>query len=322
MRLAYKFIQNIAVNTDGSKRDIRTICNRQLFAATYRTLNDPFECSVRYNDDSAKNKAFESRINSLIFNAGIFSLFQPNSHESFPSSEAMWTYYANSHRGFCIAYDLDMMISAKSSDFDLVDCLEIRYQDNSPVIYSSDSVDVMREKHFGRKSVSWKKENEVRLIFSNSGLKQIPQKAITAIYFGLNMPFEDRQQIMSGLEDLDIDFYQVETIPNCYKLKVTKVENIANIEIIKAERKPMLDNLTILYNSTAKDKQTIESLIKEIRKTLSRPTNICIVDDMKSGILLDKYPPTDAERKYLGEHWIAMSTFDAPEVVFYYPERD
>lgn len=322
MRLAYKFIQNSAIDTDGSKRDIRTICNRQLFAATYRTLNDPFECSVRYNDDSAKNKAFESRINALIFNAGIFSLFRPNSHESFPSCEAMWTYYANSHRGFCIAYDLDVMLSCKSTNFDLVDCLEITYQDNSPVIYSSDSIDVMREKHFGRKSVSWKRENEVRLIFSNSGLKQIPTNAITAIYFGLNMPFEDRQEIMSGLDGIDVDFYQIETIPNCYKLKATKVENIANIEIIKADRKPMLDNLTILYNSTAKDRQTIETLIREIRKTLSRPTNICIVDDIKSGILLDKYPPTVVERKYLGEHWIAMSTFDAPDVVFYYPERD
>lgn len=322
MRLAYKFIQNIAVNTDGSKRDIRTICNRQLFAATYRTLNDPFECSVRYNDDSAKNKAFESRINSLIFNAGIFSLFQPNSHESFPSSEAMWTYYANSHRGFCIAYDLDMMISAKSSDFDLVDCLEIKYQDNSPIIYSSDSIDVMREKHFGRKSVSWKRENEVRLIFNNSGLKHIPHNAIVAIYFGLNIPLEDRQEIMSGLDGTDIDFYQMETIPNFYKLKATKLENIANIEILRAERKLMLDSLTILYNSDAKDRQSLEALIKEIRKGLSRPTNIDLVDDVKSGIILNKYPITDKERKYLGKHWLAMSTFDAPDYFMYYPERD
>ena len=203
-----------------------------------------------------------------------------------------------------------------------VEPAEIKYQDNSPIIYSSDSVDVMREKHFGRKSVSWKRENEIRLIFNNSGLKYIPHNALVAIYFGLNIPLEDRQEIMSGLDGIDINFYQIETIPNCYKLKATKVENIANIEIIKAERKLMVDNLTILYNSAAKDRQTIELLIKEIRKGLSRPTNICIVDDMKSGVLLDKYPPTEAERKYLGEHWIAMSTFDAPEVVFYYPERN
>lgn len=322
MRVAYKFIQNIAVNADGSKRDVRTICNRQLYAAKYSALNDPFECSVRFDSESAKNKAFESRINHLLFNAGIFSLFKPQRDEKFPSSEAMWTYYANSHQGFCIAYDLDVIVPAKSVDFDLVDCLDIKYQDNSPIIFHSDSGEDIREKYFGRKSVSWKRENEVRIIFNQFGLKNIPKDAIIAIYFGLNMPFEERQEIMSGLDNLDIDFYQIETIPNCYKLKATRVENIVNIEIIKAERKPMVDNLTILYNSEAKDLQTIEALVKEIRKGLFRPTNICIVDDLKCGILLDKYPPTEAERKYLGEHWIAMSTFDAPDVVFYYPERD
>lgn len=322
MRIAYKFIQNTAVNTDGSKRDIRTICERQLFAATYRTLNDPFECSVRYKDDNAKDKAFESKINSLVYNAGIFSMFKAQAHEHFPSSETMWTYYANSHNGFCVAYDLDILSSTPSSNFDLIDCIDIKYQNNSPEIFSSDTIEVMREKHFGRKSVSWKKENEIRLIFQTSGLKHIPDDALVAIYFGLNMPFEDRQKIMDGFNGIDISFFQIETIPNCYKLKATRVDNIANIEIIKAERKPMLDNLTILYKSEAKDRQTIEALIKTIRNSLSRPSNICIVDDMKSGILLDKYPPTTEERKYLSEHWIAMSTFDAPECVFYYPERD
>lgn len=322
MRIAYKFVQNIVENADGSKRDIKTICNQQFYAATYRTLNDPFECSVRYKDDLAKNKAFDTKINSLVFNAGIYSLFKSQIHESFPSSETMWTYYANSHRGFCIAYDLDILASDKTLEFDLVDCIDIKYQNNSPEILLSDSIEIMRKKHFGRKSVSWKKENEVRLIFNQSGLKHIPEDSIVAIYFGLNMPLDDRQQIISGLDGMDIDFYQMETIPNCYKLKATKLKNIANIEILKAERKPMLDNLTILYNSNAKDRQTLEALIKEIRKGLSRPTNIDIVDDVKSGEILNKYPLTDEERKYLSEHWLAMSTFDAPDYFMYYPERD
>ena len=322
MRIAYKFIQNIAVDTDGVKRDIRTICNQKLYAATYRTLNDPFECSVRYKDENAKDKAFESKIYSLLYNAGILSLFKAQPNEHFPSSETMWTYYANSHNGFCIAYDLDVLEATHSQDFDIIDCIDIRYQNNSPEIYSTDSIEVMREKHFGRKSVSWKRENEIRIIFNTSGLKSIPQNALLAIYFGLNMPLEDRQAIISGLEGVDVDFYQIETIPNCYKLKATKVDSVANIEIIKAERKPMVDNLTILYKSEAKDRQTIEMLVKAIRESLSRPTNICIVDDMKSGLLLDKYPPTEDERRYLSQHWIGMSTFDAPKYVMYYPERD
>lgn len=76
MRIAYKFIQNIVESADGSKRDVTTICNLQLFAATYKTLNDPFECSVRYNDEAAKDKFFQSKVNLLLFNAGICSLFK------------------------------------------------------------------------------------------------------------------------------------------------------------------------------------------------------------------------------------------------------
>ncbi|MCM1077901.1 MAG: DUF2971 domain-containing protein [Bacteroidales bacterium] len=322
MRIAYKFIQNVAVDSDGSKRDVRTICDQQLFAATYRALNDPFECCVRYKDDYAKDKAFETKINSLVYNAGILSLFKALPSENFPSSETMWTYYANSHHGFCIAYDLDVLESSRTDGFDLIDCIDIKYQNNSPEIFSSDTAEIMREKHFGRKSLSWKKENEVRLVFSTAGLKNIPQNGIIAVYFGLNMPLEGRQKIMSRLKHLDIDFFQIETIPNRYKLKATKVDNIADIEILKAERKPMVDNLTILYKSKAKDRQTIEMLVKAIRANLSRPTNICIVDDLKSGILLEKYPPTTEERQYLAEHWVAMSTFDAPQYVMYYPERD
>lgn len=321
MRIAYKFIQNTVVNTDGLKRDIQTICAGQLYAATYRDLNDPFECSVRFDSDAAKDKVFQTRVNSLVYNAGICSLFLPQSQEKFPSSETMWTYYANSHNGFCIAYDLDILEGAKSDGFDLIELLSIKYQNNSPEIFVTDTIDLMREKYFGRKSVSWKRENEVRLVFHSSGLKHIPKDAVVAIYFGLNMPIEERQQIISGLGENNIDYYQIETIPNCYKLKATKVDNIADIEIIKAERKPTLDNFTLLYKSEAKDRQTIEALVKAIRSGLTRPTNICIVDDLLSGELLDKYPPTNEERKYLSEHWIAMSTFDAPDYVMYYPER-
>ncbi len=89
MRIVYKFIQNIVENADGSKRDVKTICNKQLFAATYNTLNDPFECSVRYNDEDAKNNYFQSKVTTLLFNAGIFSIFMTNGKDKFLGIETM-----------------------------------------------------------------------------------------------------------------------------------------------------------------------------------------------------------------------------------------
>lgn len=320
MRIAYKFIQNIVENADGSKRDVTTICNLQLFAATYKTLNDPFECSVRYNDEAAKDKFFQSKVNSLLFNAGICSLFKADGTAKYPCSETMWSYYGNSHKGFCIAYDLDAF--SESEDFDIIESLDILYQDNSPIIYSSDSVEIIRQKLFGRKSSAWNKENEVRLLFNSSGLKKIPPNAIVAIFFGLNMPLKYRQEIISGLEHTNIEFYQIETIPNCYKLKATKLMGTADFEILNFERRLVVDNYNILYKSSAKDKQSIESFVAEFRKTLWRPTNITIVDEPIICALLDKQSKSVKEQKLIAEHWIAYSSFDAPEFVWYYPEKN
>lgn len=320
MRIAYKFIQNLVENTDGTKRDVTTICNKQLFAATYKTLNDPFECSVRYNDEAAKDNFFQSKVNSLLFNAGICSLFKAKGNAPFPNSETMWSYYGNSHKGFCIAYDLDAF--SNSENFDIIDSLDIKYQDNSPIIYSTDSIEVIREKLFGRKSTAWNKESEVRLLFNTSGLKSIPTNAIVAIFFGLNMPLKYRQEIISKLEHTNIEFYQIENVPNCYKLKATKLMGTTDFEILNFERRLVVDNYNILFKSAAKDKQSIEAFVSKFRKTLSRPTNITIVDDPTICTLLDKISKSIKEQKLIAEHWIAYSTFDAPDVVWYYPEKD
>lgn len=319
MRIAYKFIQNIVEDTDGSKRDVRTICSQQLFAATYKALNDPFECSVRYNDETAKDNFFQSKVNSLLLNAGICSLFMAGKTK-FPDSETMWSYYANSHKGFCIAYDLDAF--SKSENFDIIECLDIKYQDNSPIIYSTDSIDIIRQKLFGRKSKAWHKENEVRLLFHSHGLKDIPQNAIIAIFFGLNMPLKYRQEIISGLEGTEIEYYQIETIPSCYKLKATKLIEMTEFEVLNFERLLVVDNYNILYKSPAKDRQSIEAFVSAFRKSLSRPTNITIVDDPLTCDLLNKQNKSVNEQNFIAEHWIAYSTFHNPEIVWYYPERD
>lgn len=168
MRIAYKFISNIVQNADGTKRDICIICNHQLFAGTYDKLNDPFECAVRYETDALKNKLFQDRIATEIFSAGIYSLSIPQTGDKFPNNETMWAHYANSHKGFCLAFDLDAF-SDKSlprlDDFDLENCIDIDYQDNSPIIYGGDSTEEVRKKLFAKKSKAWKRENEVRLIF-------------------------------------------------------------------------------------------------------------------------------------------------------------
>lgn len=306
------------ISDDGTKRDVSTIVNRQFFAATYKSLNDPFECSARFSGDNRTIESLQTKISHMTYNAGIFSLCKPLPNEKFPCSETMWAYYADSHKGFCIAYDIDVLNDRMH--YDLIDVINVNYQDNSPIVSADDSDDSIREKIFGKKSKHWKKENEIRLVFGNSGLKSIPQDAITAIYFGLNMPLSERNDIINGLNDSGISFFQMETIPNHYKLRATPLMGEIEYRIIKFERKPLVDNYNILYMAEAKDKQSIEEFVTEFRKTLTRPSNITVVDDSRACDLLDKFGRTDEEEAFVSKHWLAYSTFDAPEFVWYHPE--
>ncbi len=136
------------------------------------------------------------------------------------------------------------------------------------------------------------------------------------------MPLKYRQEIISGLDGENVDFYQIETIPNCYKLKATKLMGTADFVILNFERLLVVDNYNILYKSSAKDRQSIEAFITEFRKTLSRPTNITVVDDPNICTLLDKPNKTAKDQKLISEHWIAYSIFSSPEIVWYYPEKD
>jgi hypothetical protein len=325
MRIAYKYIANSVVDDSGILRDTSTICGNMLFASKYEHLNDPFECSARFSTNKAKDRSFDANLQRDVFQAGIYSLCLKQIDEKFPSNETMWAHYANSHKGFCIAYDLDILEDSLSSDFDLLCKLDVKYQDNSPVIDEQDSFQVMREKLFARKSKAWKSEHETRLIFKTDGLKPIPQNAIVAIYFGLNMTLKERNCIINGIKCNDITYFQIERIPNCYKLKATEIMDISDIdyEVLAFERLPRVDNYEILYKSEAKDKNTIEAFIKHLRKGLSRPSNLNLVDDARALKLMAwNYTPNASELQFISEHWIAMSTFDAPDYVSYYPQRD
>ena len=47
----------------------------------------------------------------MAYSAGVYSLIKPLDNETFPCSELMWAHYADSHKGFCIEYDLDIRLA-------------------------------------------------------------------------------------------------------------------------------------------------------------------------------------------------------------------
>lgn len=320
MTKVYKYRANLIV--DGQKRDTIQLSENKLHAANFRILNDPFEGSV----DLPKSERYDSWVTPLkqgIYDVGVYSLSKPKDGESFPCNELLWAHYANSHKGFCIEYDLELLGGTLCRNFDISNRINVDYKDQRPEVLETDNIFDVQTKVFGTKSLAWEYENEVRLVFSKEGLKPIAKEAVTAIYFGLNISLEDRRDIVNRMSGRNIDFYQVERVENLYELKATKLEFDYLHDIVDVEPMKYIDNYIILYKSINKDKNTIYEFVEQFRTKLTRPANITIIDNLKIKDLINKprFQLSEEEVNLEAKHWIALSTFDAPATVWMYPEK-
>jgi hypothetical protein len=322
MAKVYKYRANLII--EGEKRDTAQLLDSVLYAANLRFLNDPFEGSVEL-PKSERHEHWVTPIKQGIYDIGIYSMSKPKVDETFPNNELLWVHYADSHKGFCIEYDLDALTKYPSKDFDMSDQINVDYKNERPNVSETDNVLQVRKKVFGTKSLAWEYENEIRLVFIQSGLKPVSEKAITAIYFGLNISLENRRDIIKKMSGRNIDFYQVERVDDFYKLKATKLLFDYSHEILNIEHIPTVDNYMILYKSPNKDENTIREFVEKFRSRLNRPTNITLIDDIRAKAILDNYIPrklmsTD-DIEIQSKHWLALSTFDAPECVWMFPEK-
>lgn len=322
MTKVYKYRANSVI--EEKKRDAIQLSNNVFYAANLRVLNDPFEGSVEL-PKSDEDEYWVTPLIQGMYNIGVYSLSKPKGNETFPNNELLWAHYANSHNGFCIEYDLDILTNNRSYDFDISNIINVSYKDERPEVLKSDNLFEVQKKVFGTKSLAWEYENEVRLVFLKSGLKPVAANAVTAVYFGLNISFEDRRDIVQRMSGRNIDFYQIERIENSYKLKATKLLFDYSHEVVDLKHCPTVDNYMILYKSPNKDKNSMREFVERFRTKLTRPTNITIIDDIKAKSILLNYKPrkqmSNVEIEIQANHWIAYSIYNAPEDVWMYPEK-
>ena len=278
MNKAYKYRANTELLEDKSKRDVMSLANNVIYAAKIQKLNDPFEGSVELLE-------YEERkhwgIIQKLYTAGIYSLSKPKSDETFPCNELLWAHYANSHKGFCIEYDLDKLSKHTLSNYDISHVLHVSYENERPKVSANDSVIQIQKEVLGKKSLAWECENEVRLVFEKYGKKIIPEDAVTAIYFGLKISLKDRQEIMKRMSGRNVEFYQIEHVGNLYQLKATKLSFDYSYEIINVEHKPTINYYTILYKSPNKDGNSINEFFEQIKRHLKYPMEITLVDGIQ-----------------------------------------
>ena len=319
MRVGYKYRANLA-NETGKRRDTDSLIKGELYAPKMKDLNDPFEGSV----DLPLSQEHEHWVTPLLqesYSAGVYSMSKQKEGEVFPCNELLWAHYANSHKGFCIEYDLDKLDTCITAIIDYR--IDVEYQENKPIISPEDSIEAKIKKAFSTKSLAWDYENEYRLVFGSSGVKKIAFEAIRAIYFGLNMPLAERNAIVNGLKDKGIEFYQIERVGKDYKLSANKLLFDYSHEIVKVEKLPTVTNYIIWYKSPNKDKSSVEDFVQRVRKNLESKSNITLIDDMKVKDIIDKprMMMSLEEIDIVSKHWIGYSIFTSPEVVWMHPER-
>lgn len=240
--LGYKFRNNI-------KRDIDdTLAINKLYAPIRDILNDPTEMhfnDLSFLDFSAKNalyakhvkECYESLLDFTRKKCGIFALSKNI------DNELQWAYYADGHRGFCIEYDIDVIMESynysvrvkngRLKSMPLVFKVDIDYQNSFP-LFTQEMMERLTETNdyrdclictLGTKSQNWQHENEVRLVFSKSGAIELDYRAVKGIYFGCRFDNSSNEieRIMHLLKGRSIRYYQMKFIENSYILDYDEI---------------------------------------------------------------------------------------------------
>lgn len=221
----------------GLQRDLESLKNNQFYAAQPCMLNDPIEM-IFYSekatreikilkllyanpkhsgdelDDALKN------LEHIALKCGIFSLSQCH------TNELLWAHYANSHQGFCIEYDLDLLVCAykrhgNKLDFFPIEIAYLAHPDEADLKFSileNNDEKSLFKKFFGFKSKAWQYEQEIRIVTNRFGSFSYPFRAVRAIYFGVKIMPEQITEVMSTLQGRDISYYQMTVQSNSFQL--------------------------------------------------------------------------------------------------------
>lgn len=219
-------------------RDLKSLEDNVFWSPVRSQLNDPCEglfeettlagqldlidCLFVKHTHSVKSSFEDVKIAiqnlfQFIDKSGVYSL------SCTPLEELLWAHYAASHTGFCIEFDIDVLINYELNDYSI---LHVKYKEGPETITVDDFEEKkFLEKMFGIKSKVWEYEKEIRVITSASGTHNYDFRAVKAIYFGLRMPEIQKKELMQKLQGRGINYYQVQLKALSYKFEHVPVED-------------------------------------------------------------------------------------------------
>ena len=213
-------------------RDIDLLSKYKIYASSKLQLNDPFEGIIKPKilDDyevikhlispleyEKKLRLVKKLIEDIKF-IGIYSLSEKW------NDELLWSHYADSHKGFCIEFNINEIIQNKVKRIIFPEIIKIRYRKEPPT-YSLSFMENMTYKKLlkiliGTKSKSWKHEDEIRILFNELGFQEINSQSIKSIIFGVNASEKNIQSTIEKMGD-KIMYYKI--CINKYNLKKIEI---------------------------------------------------------------------------------------------------
>ena len=192
MRNCYKYRGGIGLfDKDGKSifdRDVNTLANNQIYLPTKSELNDPTEgfCNdykiisliEAFKQFSGDVKKQYQELLEKFAQIGIYSL------SNNVTNELLWAYYGGGHTGFAIEYDIDILKESLNynENFQAIFDFDVDYSRNVPIadltiLHSKDIIQTLKT-FLGTKSLSWKHEEEHRLIVEGKGLFDIDYRQL------------------------------------------------------------------------------------------------------------------------------------------------
>ena len=195
-----------------------SLVESQIYFSLPRSLNDPFDCQVNIGAaiDRAVHKSngvARERLQLLRNTSEVARKIQSDIAKfgvcSFGlelKENAMWSHYADNHRGVALMYQVPPAL-IDDDRFGVLGISDIDYSDNALsnwLISAASSEDewtpesvikALLQKALTVKSATWRRECEVRIIKTEPGPHALPRGCLKQVCFGLRTPEPDRSLI-------------------------------------------------------------------------------------------------------------------------------
>lgn len=331
-------------NDDGQYRDMESLINDELYAPCFHQLNDPFEAiatktfgdAIQFLKDvelegHEKIQELSEKIIAFRDRAGVYSLSK--SLSGIPDNELMWAHYADSHKGFCIEYDMEQLALSEELWFNVSGVDSVVYLPTLPEMSLNDifgESDIpLLTKIYGTKSKVWEYENEARLLYETSGIKKYNPAALKAVYFGLNMDKEHEDYLIRQLKNRNVKFFKMRMADREYKLIADLVtENVIDykyelsrnsFEVIMTDHNTAVENFHVYYKAEDTTMETMLTFVKAFRERFcTRKANVSWynVNNEYLKRLIKTYPLQGEDLAYMRQHFLATSMFEIEDTLW------